>query len=412
MAQLQPPRGTHDLFGPEGARHQHCVDVFRRVSELYGFRLMQTPIFEHLQVFDRTLGEDSDIVSKEMYVFEDRGGDRLCLRPEGTAGVVRAFLSNSLQRDLPLKFSYAGPMFRYERPQKGRTRQFHQVGVEALGIENPLIDAEVLALGFQIFKELGLNKKIRLELNSLGSTDDRAKYRNALVEYFSRHEGSLSEDSKRRLQKNPLRILDSKASQDRAIVEGAPQLGDFLSSAAKEQFSKVQDFLRDLGLPYILNPRLVRGLDYYNDLVFEFKTDSLGAQDTVLSGGRYDGLVQTMGGPATAGVGFAAGVERLSLMLDRDIPTSPPIVFVAPSEASEARALEIGQLFREKGLSVEQTYSGNFSKRMKRADRFSARWAVIIGDTELTSGQLTLKDLSSGEQETLTVEEVLRKLSG
>jgi histidyl-tRNA synthetase len=412
MSKLQAPRGTHDLSGEEILKFEWVCQKFADVAKSYGFSQISTPIFESLQVFDRTLGEQSDIVSKEMYVFSDRGGDKLSLRPEGTAGVVRAFLSNSWQRDLPLKLFYMGPMFRYERPQKGRYRQFHQIGVEALGLESPLVDAEIIASGHALIEALGIAHKSRLEINSLGSKESRQKYREALVSYLKQFVSSLSEDSQRRLETNPLRILDSKDTKDLEICAKAPRLEDFLDEKSQKHFSETQRHLKTLGINYSINPRLVRGLDYYNDVVFEFKTSELGAQDAVLSGGRYDGLVETMGGPATPGFGYAAGIERLMLLLDSWPKPDRPVVMAPLGEAAEVELIKLGQELRQKGISVEFTYSGNLGKRLKRASKLNAKAAIILGDEELQSSPLTynFKDFDSGEQKPLSKNDIFNSL--
>ena len=300
---LQPVRGTRDLIGDDAARHFHVVETARRITALYGFAEWQTPIFEDTKVFSRTLGETSDVVTKEMYTFEDRGGDSITLRPEGTAGVCRALITGGLTQTLPQKVFYAGPMFRYERPQKGRYRQFHQIGVELLGTDSPLADAEVIACGWQILNELGVAKDVELQINTLGDVQSRENYRAALVAYFSEHAAALSADSKTRLEKNPLRILDSKDESDKVLVASAPLIYDHLSDYAKGQYKLLKDFLTVFGVTFTENPRIVRGLDYYNHTAFEFVTTALGAQGTVLAGGRYDGLVEQMGGPHVPGVG-------------------------------------------------------------------------------------------------------------
>ena len=316
MPALQPARGTQDLLPETARRHRQVSETAREMAALYGFAEISTPIFEFTEVFARPIGEHTDIVSKEMYTFTDRGGEEVTLRPENTAGVVRAVLSNGLTQSTPLKFFYSGPMFRYERPQKGRFRQFHQIGVELLGVATPQADIEVIALGQRILKALGIADRVVLELNTLGDPQSRAAYRTALVQYFSSRRAELSEDSRDRLERNPLRILDSKAREDAPIIAEAPPFDRYLNDSSAEFFGNVRDGLRRLGIAYRLNPRLVRGLDYYTHTVFEFVTTDLGAQGTVLAGGRYDGLVELMGGPAMPGVGWAAGIERLA-MLDR-----------------------------------------------------------------------------------------------
>ncbi len=305
---LQPVRGTHDVLPEDGRRFRAVTETGRGIAERYGYHEIATPIFEFTEVFKRTLGDTSDIVTKEMYTFTDKGGDQITLRPEGTAGVARALISGGLTQHLPLKFFYQGPMFRYERPQKGRLRQFHQIGVELLGVGEPLGDIEVIALGAAILTELGIASMTRLELNTLGNAQSRAVYRDVLVDYLSAHRDALSEDSLTRLERNPLRILDSKDRGDRAVVADAPEFGASLDAESTEFFAAVRAGLDALGIAYTLNPRLVRGLDYYCHTAFEFTTDALGAQGAVIAGGRYDGLVTTMGGPETAGVGWAAGI--------------------------------------------------------------------------------------------------------
>src|SRR5580692_7233322 len=316
MPELQPARGTQDLLPEMARRHRRVSDNARALAELYGFAEIATPIFEFTEVFSRPIGEHTDIVSKEMYTFTDRGGEEVTLRPENTAGVVRAVLSNGLTQSTPLKFFYSGPMFRYERPQKGRFRQFHQIGVEILGVPQAQADIEVIALGRRILDVLGIGDRVVLELNTLGDPESRAAYRDALVTYFSARRSDLSEDSQRRLDANPLRILDSKDPGDIRLNADAPAFDRYINNQSRDFFAEVRDGLDRLGIAYLLNPRLVRGLDYYTHSVFEFVTTDLGAQGTVLAGGRYDGLVALMGGPAMAGVGWAAGIERLAMLID------------------------------------------------------------------------------------------------
>lgn len=397
MASLQPVRGTHDLLPEDMRRHRAVVERARATAEVFGFEEMATPIFEFTDVFARTLGDTSDIVTKEMYTFE-RSGDSITLRPEGTAGVARAFISNGLAQQTPLKVFYQGPMFRYERPQKGRQRQFHQVGVELLGVESPQADLEVLSLAAQFLERLGLKGRIQLELNTLGDTDSRAAYREALVAYLRRYESDLSEDSRARLTRNPLRILDSKDPGDRRVIEDAPLFGDSLNDASKAFFDTVTAGLEALGIPYVVNPRLVRGLDYYCHTAFEFTTDALGAQGTVLAGGRYDGLIKSMGGPQTPGIGWAAGVERLSMLVEDVAERRRPLALVPMGEAAETALLPIADRLRRAGYAVDMAYSGNMKKRMKRANTVNARAAVIVGDDELAQQSATVRDLDSGEQ--------------
>ncbi|MBC7799561.1 MAG: histidine--tRNA ligase, partial [Gemmatimonadaceae bacterium] len=316
MAELQPVRGTRDLIGEDQRRHAHVIDTARRVAALYGLDEWATPIFEDTAVFARTLGDTSDVVTKEMYTFDDRGGDSVTLRPEGTAGICRALVSNGLTQSLPQKVFYAGPMFRYERPQKGRYRQFHQIGAELIGPAEPLADAEVIALGWHILQALGVADDVVLELNTLGDAPSRAAYRESLVAYFGAHRDALSADSRDRLGRNPLRILDSKDAGDRAIVADAPTIQPSLTPDAAAFFDTLRAHLTLMAVPFVENPRIVRGLDYYSHTAFEFVTDRLGAQGTVMAGGRYDGLVEEMGGPPTPSVGWAAGMERLALLME------------------------------------------------------------------------------------------------
>jgi histidyl-tRNA synthetase len=399
MAGLQPVRGTQDLLPDAARRHRQVSETARAAALLYGFDEIVTPIFEFTEVFARPIGEHTDIVAKEMYSLEDRGGERLSLRPENTAGVVRAVLSNGLTQSTPLKFFYSGPMFRYERPQKGRFRQFHQIGVELLGVAQAQADIEVIALGQRILNALGIGERVVLELNTLGDPGSRAAYRGALVSYFSSRRSELSEDSQRRLDANPLRILDSKDAGDIRINSDAPAFDQYLNDDSRDFFAQVRDGLDRLGIEFRLNPRLVRGLDYYTHSVFEFVTTDLGAQGTVLAGGRYDGLVSLMGGPEMPGVGWAGGIERLAMMIAEPSTPKRPVALVPVGEAGEALALTIAETLRSEGFAVELGYSGNLSRRMRRANRVNARAAVLIGDDEAARNVVTFRDLDSGEQE-------------
>jgi histidyl-tRNA synthetase len=398
MASLKPVRGTHDVLPEESLRFRHVEETAYVLARRYGYGEISTPTFEFTDVFSRTLGETSDIVTKEMYTFEDRGGESITLRPEGTAGVARALISNGLAQELPLKLFYRGPMFRYERPQKGRTREFHQVGVELLGVAEPIADVEIISLAWDFLTGLGLGDVVTLELNSLGDGESRAAYREKLVAYLSGHRDRLSEDSLARLERNPLRILDSKAQSDREVVAGAPLLSDSLNAASAEYFAALQDGLGTLGIPFTVNPKLVRGLDYYCHTAFEFTTDALGAQGTVLAGGRYDGLIAQMGGPQVAGTGWAAGVERLSLLVAGSVTAPRPIALVPIGAAAETAALKLAQQLRQAGFMIDLGYSGNLGKRMKRANKIDACAAVIIGDDELAKQCGTVRDMDSGEQ--------------
>lgn len=398
MEKVQPVRGTHDLLPDEARRHRHVAETARLIAGRYGFDGVATPIFEFVDVFARTVGETSDIVSKEMYVFTDRGGETLALRPEGTAGVVRALISNGLTQSLPFKAFYYGPMFRYERPQKGRLRQFHQIGVELIGPATPLADVEVITAGADILEALGLLDRVLLHLNTLGDAESRTAYRAALVEYFTAHKDKLSEDSLARLDKNPLRILDSKDEGDKALVAGAPLFGQYLTQAAQDFFGAVTEGLTAAGIAYKHDPLLVRGLDYYCHTAFEFVTTDLGAQGTVLAGGRYDGLVEQMGGPSTPGVGWAAGVERLAMLANDPAATARPIALVPMGEAAEKAAVPLARALRRAGLSLDVGFSGTMKKRLARANKINAQFAIILGEDELAAGQAQWRDLDAGTQ--------------
>ena len=411
MPSLQPARGTQDLLPDAARRHRRVSETARQAAALYGFAEIATPIFEFTEVFARPIGEHTDIVAKEMYTFTDRGGEEVTLRPENTAGVVRAVLSNGLTQSTPLKFFYSGPMFRYERPQKGRFRQFHQIGVELLGVAQPQADIEVIALGHRILQALGIGNRVTLDINTLGDPESRARYRGALVDYYTQHRAELSEDSQRRLDSNPLRILDSKDPGDIGINGSAPAFGLYLNEPSREFFARVKDGLGLLGIECRENPRLVRGLDYYTHTVFEFVTTDLGAQGTVLAGGRYDGLVEVMGGPAMPGVGWAAGIERLAMLIGEPPASARPIALVPLGEAAERAALKLGEALRDAGLVVELTYSGNLQRRMRRADRIGARAAVLIGDNELAQNAATLRDLDSGAQELVPLGDLPARLN-
>jgi histidyl-tRNA synthetase len=398
MPALQPARGTQDILPETMRRHRAVIDTARMLAARYGYEEMATPIFEFTEVFARPIGEATDIVAKEMYTFADRGGEEITLRPEYTAGIVRAVISNGLTQNLPIKFFAYGPMFRYERPQKGRFRQFHQIDVELIGASTPESDVEMIALGADTLAELGVLGHCELQLNTLGDADSRHAYRAALVDYFSAHRHKLSEDSLRRLERNPLRILDSKDASDVAINAAAPSFEGYLTGAARDFFDNVRSGLGALGIAYRLNPRLVRGLDYYCHTAFEFVTEQLGAQGTVLGGGRYDGLMKLMGGPDVPGIGWAAGVERLALLIAAPPMPPRPIAMIPFGDAGEGKAMTIAHDLRRAGFTVDQAYSGNLSRRMKRANKIAARAAVILGDDELARGSAAVRDLDTGEQ--------------
>jgi len=382
----QPVRGTQDIFGEEQERFSHVVETFERVRRLYGFKGVQMPVFEPTAVFARSLGETTDVVSKEMYSFEDRGGDSLTLRPEFTAGICRAFLTNGWQQHMPLKLSTHGPLFRYERPQKGRYRQFHQLDAEIIGASEAAADVELLCFADQLLNELGISDGVTLQLNTLGDAESREAWRAALVEHFSDHQAELSEDSKTRLAKNPLRILDSKAPNDRAIVDNAPTIDPYLTTEAAEFFAEVTEGLNACNVPWTRDSRLVRGFDYYRHTAFEFMTDRLGAQGTVLGGGRFDGLMEALGGPATPAVGWAAGIERLGMLLET--PSLPPIdvAVVAENRDREVEALALTAKFRSAGLSTELFAKGSPRKRYDRAMKANPRF---IASLDIREGQPT-----------------------
>jgi histidyl-tRNA synthetase len=408
---LQPARGTHDLIGEDQRRHTHVADTARRIAARYGFDEWTTPIFEDTRVFSRTLGETSDVVTKEMYTFTDRGGDSITLRPEATAGICRALVTNGLTQSLPQKVFYAGPMFRYERPQKGRYRQFHQIDIEAIGSDEPLADAEVIACGWNILQALGVAGDTVLEINTLGDKESRSAYRDALVAYFTEHQGALSADSLARLDRNPLRILDSKDEGDRRIIANAPLIADHLTAAAAGFYAGVQGYLRTFGVPFRENPRIVRGLDYYGHTAFEFVTGKLGSQGTVMGGGRYDGLVEEMGGPPTPAVGWAAGIERLAMLLETPPAAQAAVAVVPVGDAAEAAALGVLQSLRAAGVRAEMAYRGNLRRRMERANRIGARAAVILGPDDIAAGVAQVKNLATGEQEAVKLADIAARLA-
>ena len=411
MTNLQPVRGTHDLLFDDLRRHRLIEATAFDLAARYGFVEIATPIFEFTEVFARTLGDTSDIVTKEMYTFETKGGESITLRPEGTAGVARAFISGGLAQMTPLKLFYRGPMFRHERPQKGRQRQFQQIGVELLGVASPQGDVEVIALAEHILKDLRLTGVTTLEINSLGDTESRAAYRDALVQFLGARKTALSEESRERLARNPLRILDSKDPGDQAAVKAAPAFTDFLNMAAQDFFKTVQDGLAALGIGFKVNPALVRGLDYYCHTAFEFTTEALGAQGTVLAGGRYDGLIQQMGGPPTPGVGWAAGVERLAMLLPELTPAHRPIAVIPISDDEVTAAQSLTHTLRRAGLAADLGYGGNMGKRMKRADKINAIVAVILGADEVREHAVTVRNLDTGDQVKVPEADLVRYLA-
>ncbi|MBS1090828.1 histidine--tRNA ligase [Gluconobacter sp. Dm-74] len=411
MSGLQPPRGTHDLIGETMRRHHHVVETARRVLRTYGFEEWSTPIFEDTRVFSRTLGETSDVVSKEMYTFEDRGGESITLRPEGTAAICRALVTNGLTQSLPQKVFYHGPMFRYERPQKGRYRQFHQIGGELIGAESPLRDAETIAMAQDILRELGLGDHVTLELNTLGDLASRQAWREALVAYFRDHAEALSEESRVRLEANPLRILDSKSEQDRKLLDDAPAFADYLNDESRKFWDTLRDSLQAFGVDFVENPRIVRGLDYYSHTAFEFVTSKLGAQGTVLAGGRYEGLVEQMGGPAIPAIGWAGGIERLAMLLDSAPELPAGITLVPMGDPAVLKAASLARALRSAGLRAEIETRGNLKKRMERVVKSGASHAIVLGDEEIAKDVVQLRDLSSREQQEVPVTDLVRLLS-
>ncbi len=397
----QPVRGTQSLLGEEADRFHAVIAAFDATRRLFGFRRVEVPVIEATQVFARSIGETTDVVSKEMYSFEDRSGDSITLRPELTAGICRAYLSEGWQQHAPLKVATWGPAFRYERPQKGRFRQFHQLDAEIIGAAEPAADVEAIAFAAQLLAHLGLSGRSTLHLNTLGDPETRAKWRDALHAHFSKHAKALSDESRARLDRNPLRILDSKVHQDWPIADSAPGIDDFLTSEAGAFFAAVTKGLDAAGIAWVREPRLVRGLDYYRHTAFEFVTEELGAQAQLLGGGRYDGLMESLGGPHTPAIGWAAGIERLAMMVDAPQVERPDAMLVPLGEAAEALATRLLADLRSQGIAVDMAFRGNMKKRMAKADAAGARFAIIIGDSEVEAGAVQVKQLESGEQQSV-----------
>jgi histidyl-tRNA synthetase len=407
----------NDILPEDSYLWQYLERTIARLLDSYGYREIRLPVLEQTALFSRAIGEVTDIVEREMYSFDDRNGDSLTLRPEGTAGCVRAFNQHGLAGSQQ-KLWYAGPMFRHERPQKGRQRQFHQVGVEVFGTPTADVEAELIVLCARLWRELRLDSAIELELNSLGSNEARGVYREALVNYLEARKSELDEDSQRRLESNPLRILDSKSQQTQAVLQEAPSLPDFLDDESREHFEELQVLLEAAGVPYRVNPRLVRGLDYYNRTVFEWVTDSLGAQGTVCAGGRYDGLVAQLGGKPTPAAGFAMGLERLVLMLQAlDVAPQPDsqadVYLVAVGDGAVARGFALAEQLRDAlaGCRIQvHTGGGSFKSQMKKADRSGARLALVLGEEELAAGTAGFKPLRGGEQRSVAQADLAREL--
>ncbi|TOP78867.1 histidine--tRNA ligase [Vibrio parahaemolyticus] len=415
---IQAIRGMNDCLPTQSPLWQKLENTVKNVISAYGYNEVRMPIVEETNLFSRAVGEETDVVSKEMYTFDDRNGDSLTLRPEGTAGCVRSCIQNSLINRDEQRLWYMGPMFRHERPQKGRYRQFHQCGVEVFGLNGPDVDAELIMMTARLWRELGIDKHVRLELNSIGSQEDRADYRTALVAFLEQHIDVLDEDCKRRMHTNPLRVLDTKNPDIQAMLGDAPRLSEYLGEESKAHFAGLCELLDAAGIEYTVNERLVRGLDYYNRTVFEWITESLGAQGTVCGGGRYDGLVEQLGGKPTPAVGFAMGLERLVLMLETleltDVRRSVDVYVVTAGEGTMMAGMKLAEQLREaiSGVRVMNHFGGgNFKKQFKRADKVGAVVALVLGENEVADNTVVLKDLVGGEQETYSQAEVAEKIA-
>ena len=407
MKKLKTVRGVHDLLPNEFYKHQIVVNAGLEISHKYNYSQIETPIFEFSEVFIKPLGKTSDIVTKENYIFKDRSEDELMLRPEGTSGVVRAFLNAGLIQDTPQRFCYYGPMFRYERPQKGRLRQFKQLGVECLGISSPMADIEVISLGHDFLDKINVLNNISLKINSLGDFDSRKNYRDALVNYLRNYQSKLSKDSLRRLTSNPLRILDSKNEEDQKIIQNAPSIFEYLNIDSKTRFEDVCKGLDHLNIKYQIDKNLVRGLDYYCHTAFEFTTIELGSQGTVLAGGRYDGLSTMLGGPDLPGVGWAAGIERLALMVNSDFINTTDVVLIGQSDKYNFLLLPIMQKLVQQGIKSEIIYNGNLSKKFRRANKINASYAIILGEEEIDKNIIKFKDLKTSKEELLNLNQII-----
>ena len=407
MAKIQTPqavRGTQDMFGETEERFAHVVATFERVRRLYGFKGLQLPVIEPTAVFSRSLGEATDVVSKEMYTFDDRGGDSITLRPEFTAGIARAYLTNGWQQFAPMKLSVHGPLFRYERPQKGRYRQFHQIDAEIIGTAEPAADVELLVMADQLLRELGISDGVTLQLNTLGDTPSRDAWRAALVGYFNDHKAALSEDSLSRLEKNPLRILDSKDPKDRPVADAAPVIDDYLSGEAQDFFGAVTAGLDAAGVAWTRNAALVRGLDYYRHTAFEFVTDRLGAQGTVLGGGRYDGLIENLGGPATPAVGWAAGIERLAMLVEYAPQDKFDAVIVVESDERLSDAIKLARTLRSAQFATEIVATGSPRKRFDKAAKIASHTLISLS---VSSDGPSMRTRSDGGEIADRVEECI-----
>ncbi|MFT5795860.1 MAG: histidyl-tRNA synthetase [Ulvibacter sp.] len=409
---IQNVRGTNDIFGKELKLFNKITEVAKKRSLQYGFQEIFTPIFEFSEIFERNLGDSSDIISKEVYKFQDRSDNSLTLRPEFTASIIRAFINNSsFHSNLPAKLFSYGPVFRYDRPQKGRRRQFHQINFEIIASKHFLNDVEILILAYNILDDLNIVKKSILNINSLGTSEVRSKYEVELAKYLSKFKLDLSEDSKVRLEKNPLRILDSKDKKDQEILLDAPKINNFYDQESKEHLENIIKTLEEKNITYKVNPNLVRGLDYYNGLVFEFVTDEIGSQNTILAGGRYDKLVSQMSGPDLPAIGFAAGMERLSLLMEEKEDNVRPISLIYIGNEQENYTFDIANKIRNLNINLEIVYGKNMKKQMQRANAINSKFAIIIGSDEKEKELFNLKDLDNGNQEALNFNDLIKKIS-
>lgn len=415
MAQITAPKGTQDILPKDSGKWQKVESIIRDLCAQYGFKEIRTPVFEHTEVFVRGVGETTDVVTKEMYTFEDKGGRSVTLRPEGTAGIVRAFVENGLFNEaLPAKYYYLIQCFRYEKPQKGRLREFHQFGLELFGAPDPITDATVISLPARLFKKVGL-KNLSLELNSIGCKECRAKYREALIAYFEKDQETLCPTCRERLEKNPMRILDCKSEICRNVAKDAPLITDYLCGDCHDHFEQVKEYLQVMGIDYRVNPRIVRGLDYYNRTVFEFVSTEIGAQGTVCGGGRYDGMTEQFGGAPQPGIGFAMGMERFMLLLDQsgiELPEerSCDLFLIPMGDAAKKEVVRLAGNLLEEGTKVQYDLLGRSVKaQMKYADKIKAACTAVLGDSELEEGALTVKNMADGKQEKISLQELNAK---
>lgn len=416
---LQKPKGTQDILPADSAKWQYVENVARETFKKYNYGEIRTPMFEHYEVISRSVGDTTDIVTKEMYDFHDKGDRHITLRPEGTAPVVRSYVENKLfapEVQKPVKVYYIGSMFRYERPQAGRLREFHQLGVECFGSKNPATDVETIAMAYQLFNTLGI-KEVTLHLNSLGNTESRLAYRQALIDYLTPMRDTLSKDSQRRLDENPLRVLDSKEKEDKVAVENAPSILDYLDDESQAHFDEVRAMLDSLNIPYVIDTNMVRGLDYYNHTIFEFITTIDKSELTICAGGRYDSLVEYFGGPETAGFGFGLGLERLLLVLDKQgielpVEESLDVYITVLGSGANGKALELVQAIRYQGFKAERDYLGRKIKaQFKSADTFKAKTVITLGESEVESGQVNVKNNSTREEVTVSFEELTKNFA-